>query len=285
MKDECPVPKGILVIVGGKENKGAEELDTKESPKDFKRLEILRKFVELSEKEHPVIEVITSATSEPDESFDEYRQVFEELKVSTVGHIHHNSRAEVLEDALTERIDQADCVFFAGGDQLKYTSLYGGSTFLTHLKKRYIYEKIVVGGTSAGAMALSTPMIYAGNEEVQELGGEIKVTTGLEFLKDVCVDTHFVNRGRFVRMAQVIVTNPTCIGVGIGEDTGLVVRKGLEAEVIGSGLIIIIEGFNISEANIEEFIQIKPISIRDLKVHILSNGDLYVIPQCNPPHK
>jgi cyanophycinase len=143
---------------------------------------------------------------------------------------------------------------------------------------------LVIAGTSAGAMALSTPMMFAGNDEVQEIGGEIKITTGLEFIKDVCVDTHFTNRGRFIRMAQVVMTNPNCIGIGIGEDTGLVVRKGLEGEVIGSGLIIIIEGFHIGETNVNDFLDKKPIVIRDLKVHILASGSTYHIPQYNPPH-
>ena len=131
----------------------------------------------------------------------------------------------------------ADAIFFAGGDQLLLTSLYGGSPFLTLLKERYIHHKFVIAGTSAGAMALSTPMIYAGNKDVQEVSGEIKVTTGLEFLKDVSVDTHFVQRSRFVRLAQVIATNPGCLGMGIEEDTAVVVRRGVEAEVAGVFLI------------------------------------------------
>jgi cyanophycinase len=188
------------------------------------------------------------------------------------------------DEALLDRVKQADGIFFAGGDQLKYTSIYGGTRFLLELKDRYIHDKIVIAGTSAGAMAMSTPMIYAGNDEVQELGGMIKVTTGLEFLKDVCIDTHFVHRGRFVRMAQVIVTNPTCIGMGIEEDTAIVVRNGLEAEVVGTGTVIIIEGFGITETNIEDFANEKPISIRDMKVHILSGGNKYLISQVNPPH-
>jgi cyanophycinase len=248
-------------------------------------MEILKTFVELSGKPNPAIEVITSASEQGEESFEDYRKAFEELKVSNVGHIHHNSREEVLVNGLTERIEKADAVFFAGGDQLKYTSRYGGTHFLTRLKERYIYDKIVVGGTSAGAMMLSTPMIYAGSDEVQEIGGEIKITMGLEFLKDVCIDTHFTNRGRFVRMAQVIVTNPSCIGIGIGEDTAIVVRDGLDAEVIGSGLVIVIDGFFIGQTNVDDFLDKKPVTIRDLKVHILSCGSHYNIPQCNPPHK
>lgn len=285
MSKECPIPAGTLLIIGGKENKGAEEPEDKEKSKDFERFGILKTFIELTGKKNPVIEVVTSASSEGEESFEDYRKAFEELTVESIGHIHHNSREEVLANGLIERIEKADGVFFAGGDQLKYTSRYGGTHFLTRLKERYIYEKIVIGGTSAGAMTLSTPMIYAGSDEVQEIGGEIKITTGMEFLKDVCIDTHFVNRGRFVRMAQVIVTNPSCIGIGIGEDTAIVVRKGLEAEVVGSGLIIVIEGFHIGKANVDDFLTKKPVSIRNLNVHILSNGDQYTIPQCNPPHR
>lgn len=285
MAKECPTPAGTLLVIGGKENKGADKPEDKEKSSDFERLGVLKTFIELTGKKNPAIEVVTSASAEGDASFEEYRKAFEELKVESVGHIHHNSREEVLANGFIERIDKADGVFFAGGDQLKYTSRYGGTPFLTKLKERYIHNKIVVAGTSAGAMTLSTPMIYAGNNEVQEIGGEIKITTGMEFLKDVCIDTHFVDRGRFIRMAQVIVTNPSCIGIGIGEDTAIVVRNGLEVEVIGSGLVIIIDGFQIDKANVDDFLTKKPVSIRNLKVHILAPGDQYVIPQVNPPHR
>jgi cyanophycinase len=143
----------------------------------------------------------------------------------------------------------------------------------------------VSGGTSAGAMAISTPMIYAGNEKVQELGGEIKLTTGLEFLKDVCIDTHFVHRGRFVRMAQVVITNPTCIGIGIEEDTAVVIRDGLQMQVVGTGLVIVTEGFEIRDSSINDFSEDKPVTARDLRVHLLADGDTYLISQLNPPHK
>jgi cyanophycinase len=87
----------------------------------------------------------------------------------------------------------------------------------------------------------------------QQISGQVKIAPGLKFLKDVCIDTHFVDRGRFVRMAQVIATNPTCIGLGIEEDTALIVRNGIETEVIGSGIVIVIEGFHIKDSNILNF--------------------------------
>jgi cyanophycinase len=285
IKNACPVPKGKLLIIGGGENKGEDEAKKKQTPSDFERLQVLKMFIQLTGKVDPVIEIFTSASGEFNESFDEYKKVFEELKISSIGHIHHESRKEVLENvSLIERMEKADALFFAGGNQLKYTFKYGGTPFLTKLKNRYIHEKIVVAGTSAGAMALSTPMIYAGNDEVQELGGMIKVTTGLEFLKDVCIDTHFVQRGRVVRMSQVVLTNPTCIGMGIEEDTAVVVSDGLNVEVIGTGTVIIIDGHFITEGSIEDFTSSVPVSMRDLKMHILSDGDKYEIIQTNPPH-
>lgn len=134
-------------------------------------------------------------------------------------------------------------------------------------------------------MALSTPMIYAGNKDKQQIAREIKITTGLEFLKDVCIDTHFIDRSRFIRMAQVLATNPTSIGIGIEEDTAIIVREGVKAEVIGKGIVTIIEGFYITCSNITQHSDNKPISIQDLKVDLLAGGSLYNIPQMNPPHK
>ncbi|WP_018611475.1 cyanophycinase [Segetibacter koreensis] len=281
VSNPSPVPKGILVIIGGHENKGEELKHNQENSKP----EILETFIKLIGKDNPVVEVITSASCEGDEMFEDYKKAFQKLNVTQIGQIHHQVRKEVLEDELADRVQKADAFFFTGGNQLLLTSLYGGTSFLTHLKERYISEKIVIGGTSAGAMAMSTPMIYAGNKDKQQIAGEIKITTGLEFLKDVCIDTHFIDRSRFVRMAQVLASNPTSIGIGIEENTAVIVREGLKAEVIGKSVVIIIEGFSITSSNITEFSEDKALSIRDLKVHLLPGGSFYDIPQTNPPHK
>ena len=282
--NDSPVPKGILVAIGGHENKG--EGPEKETQMEIPNpLEILKIFVDLVRKESSVIEVITTASEEGAESFQDYQKVFSKLNVSRINHIHHSVRGDVLKDEdLVKRMQKADGFFFTGGDQLKLTSIYGGTDFLFKLKQRYIREKIVIGGTSAGAMALSTPMIYAGNDEVQQITGEIKITTGLELLKDVCVDTHFTDRNRFVRMAQVITSNPSCIGMGISEDTCLIIRNGHEVEVAGSGIVIILDGFHITGSNIIYFNEKAPFAVQNLKMHMLTRGDRYLIPQNNPPH-
>jgi cyanophycinase len=283
-ENNCPVPKGILLIIGGKEDKGKDDANNGDHD-DFEPLKILECFKELINKKDPVIEVITTASGKGEESFADYKQAFHKLKLRHVNHIHHNSREQVLSDDFTERLKQADAFFLSGGDQLLLTSIYGGTTFVTQLKERYINEKVLIAGTSAGAMALSTPMIYAGNKDVQQVNGSIKVTTGLEFLKDVCIDTHFVDRSRFVRMAQVIATNPTCIGIGIEEDTAIVVRDGSKTEVIGNGIVTVIEGFHIRSTNVVDFSEGKMINILDLKVHLLASGYQYDIPLINPPHQ
>jgi cyanophycinase len=281
--NSCPVPNGVLVIVGGHENKG-EKLE-KKVQEAHRSKEILRIFVNLTGKKDATIEVITSGSGEGPESFKDYHAAFSSLGVKQVGHIHHNKRADALKDSeLADRIANADAIYFSGGDQLKITSIYGGTELLLKLKERYIHDKLILGGTSAGAMAFSTPMIFAGSKDMEQIAGEVRVTTGLEFLKDVCIDTHFVDRGRFVRMAQVVATNPTCIGIGIEEDTAIIVRNGLDAEVIGSGVVIVIEGFNITDSNILELGSEESIYIHNLNVNLLSKGNKYQIPRHSPPH-
>ena len=280
-ENHCPVPKGILVVIGGAENKGGEN-DEKNRPGEIK-LEVLENFMRLMKAQKPHVEVITTGgVKDPDGSFREYQKVFNDLGAGVVNHIHHVNRKDVDDVGRAKRLETCDGIFVAGGDQLRITSIYGGTHFLTQLKQRYIHDPIVIGGTSAGAMALSTPMIYAGVGSDQMISGKVSVTTGLEFIRDVCIDTHFVDRGRFVRMAQVIATNPTCIGVGIEEDTCLIIRDGMEAEVIGSGVVIILNGQSLQSSNMEKD---ELITMRGLQVDILAKGEKYSIPQINPPHQ
>jgi len=276
------VPNGTLMIIGGHENKG--EKPEKKVQETHRSREVLADFIQLTGKKEPVVEVITSGSSEGIESFKDYEKAFTALGVKQVGHIHHDKRVEALGSDLNNRIASADAVYFSGGDQLKLTSIYGGTEMLLKLKQRYINDQLILGGTSAGAMAFSTPMIFAGRREVQQIAGEVRVTTGLEFLKDVCIDTHFVDRARFVRMAQVIASNPTCIGIGIEEDTAIIVRNGREAEVTGSGVVIVVEGFNITDSNILNFGSGDSIRIQNLNVSLLSKGSKYQIPQHSPLH-
>lgn len=277
----CPVPNGILMLIGGAEKKVSLDNTHKEGKVD---LSVLEKFVSLIETENPVIELVTTASSsDVEESYEIYKRSFSSIRPCTVNHIHHQNREDINED-VEARINNAHAVFFAGGDQLRLTSIYGGTHFMFLLKQRYIFENLIIAGTSAGAMALSTPMIFYGTGANEMIAGRVKITTGFEFLRDVCVDTHFVERGRFVRMAQVIATNPTNIGLGIEEDTAVIVHDGIKATVVGRGVIIVVDGKRCRDNNIAEFDEEKNITIKDLNVSILSDGDRFEIPQMNPPH-
>ena len=285
---ECPTPKGILIAIGGKENKGQapEEGSNQENNANFVELGILKCFKNELKKENPLIGVIPTASSVPEESAQDYIKAFGELGLTNVKVMDIRSRLDVTNPEYLELIETVDGVMFTGGDQLKLTSIFGGTEFLRIMKYRYTYDNIVIAGTSAGAAALSTPMIYeGGSADGGFLKGEVRITTGLEFLEDVAIDTHFIARGRIVRMTQAIATNPGCIGIGLEEDTAIIVRDGRQIEVIGSGLIVIVDGHQSTETNVHQIETGSPVTMRNLIVHMLGSGDKYELNTTDRLHK
>ena len=285
---ECPTPKGILIAIGGKENKGQapEEGSNQENNANFVELGILKCFKNELKKENPLIGVIPTASSVPEESAQDYIKAFGELGLTNVKVMDIRSRLDVTNPEYLGLIETVDGVMFTGGDQLKLTSIFGGTEFLRIMKYRYTYDNIVIAGTSAGAAALSTPMIYeGGSADGGFLKGEVRITTGLEFLEDVAIDTHFIARGRIVRMTQAIATNPGCIGIGLEEDTAIIVRDGRQIEVIGSGLIVIVDGHQSTETNVHQIETGSPVTMRNLIVHMLGSGDKYELNTTDRLHK
>ena len=271
----CPPPRGILIAIGGHEDKNLAPGSDAEA--EFAPDSILRRFVEELRGKGPVL-VVSIASSEPEEAAKDYVEIFQTLKVERVEVVAFTERIQASDEAALALLDEASGIMFTGGDQLHLTALLGGTPWLRRLKERYTHEEIVIAGTSAGAAAMSTPMIYQGRYNKGMLKDEIHVTTGLQFMHDVAIDTHFVARGRIIRMAQIIATNPGCIGLGLEEDTGVVVREGCEMEVIGSGVVTIVDGRDCSYTNIHLIEPGCPFSIRDLRVHILNAGERYTLP-------
>jgi cyanophycinase len=191
--------------------------------------------------------------------------------------MHIRTRQDTLNPEYLKRVMQCDAVMFSGGNQLRLSVTDGGTEFLSIMKKRYIYEDFVIAGTSAGAMAMSKTMIYEGNATRAHLKGEVKITTGLGFIDSVIIDSHFEKRGRFGRLAQAVATNPSQIGIGLGEDTGMLITEGNKMEAIGSGLVVIIDGHDILHSNIADIPDGNPISIENLKVHFCEKGNGYII--------
>jgi cyanophycinase len=273
--------KGYLVAIGGAEDKGVGNLNNLNNASATKRLDffeegILKQIVKLiAHHPDPRIELITTASTMPDEVARMYEAAFEKLGVHNVGHLYIRHREEADSDELVNRTMKCQCIVFSGGDQLRLSTILGGTRLMAKIKKRYQNEAFVVAGTSAGAMAMSTTMIYEGSAAKAHLKGEVKFTNGFGFLADVIIDTHFEKRGRFNRLVQAVAVQPGVLGIGLAEDTGMIVHPGLRTEVIGSGIVTIVNGKNISSTNLGEINDGMPISVEHILVHILSKGEYY----------
>lgn len=272
-------PKGKLIAIGGAEDKGTN-LETGEFHRNnlnFFELGILRRVVQEAGGPSARIEVITTASMIPYEVGENYLNAFGKIGCTNIGLLHIRTRQDAMNDEYIERIRHCDAVMFSGGNQLRLSATDGGTEFLTILKRRYQEENFVIAGTSAGAMAMSNTMIYEGNATRAHLKGEVKITTGLGFLNTVIIDSHFEKRGRFGRLAQAVATNPSCIGIGLGEDTGMLITEGNRMEAIGSGLVMILDGHDILHSNIADIPDGNPISLENLKVHFCEKGNGYLI--------
>ncbi|HUM98467.1 MAG TPA: cyanophycinase [Chitinophagaceae bacterium] len=272
-------PKGKLIAIGGAEDKGTD-LETGEINRNnlnFFELGILRRVVEEAGGSGSHIEVITTASTIPYEVGENYLNAFGKIGCTNVQVMHIRNRQDTMETEFLERIRNCDAVMFSGGNQLRLSVTDGGTEFLSILKKRYQADKFLIAGTSAGAMAMSQTMIYEGNAARAHLKGEVKMTSGLGFINSVIIDSHFEKRGRFGRLAQAVSTNPSTIGIGLGEDTGMLITEGNKMEAIGSGLVVIIDGHDILHSNIADIPDGNPVSIENLKVHFCEKGNGYLI--------
>ncbi len=271
-------PKGKLLAIGGAEDKGTdlESGRITRNNLNFFELGILRRIVEEIGGVDSCIEVITTASMIPQEVGDNYLDAFGKIGCTNINTMHIRNRTDANKDEYKLRLKACKAVMFSGGNQLRLTSVFGGTDFLNILFKRYGEEPdFLIAGTSAGAMAMSNTMIYEGNASSAHLKGEVKITTGLGFMNGVIFDSHFEKRGRFGRLAQAIAANPSSIGIGLGEDTGMLITDGNIMEAIGSGLVMILDGHDITHSNIADIPDGCPISIENLKVHFCEKGNGY----------
>lgn len=270
-------PKGKLISIGGAEDKGTspEPNFAQKQNLHFFELAILSRIISEIGGKDSHIEVITTASMIPEEVGANYMQAFGKLGCTNIGMMHIKNREDVQRKDYIDRILKADGVMFTGGNQLRLSTIFGGTEILRILHERYQNEDFVIAGTSAGAMAMSSTMIYLGGSAEAHLKGAVKITTGLGFIKDVIIDSHFEKRGRFGRLAQAVISNPGCIGIGLGEDTGVLITEGNNMEVIGSGPVVVIDGHEIGFTNIADIPMGTPISAEHMVVHFLTKGNCY----------
>ena len=253
-----PFFHGRLIAIGGNEDKADE-------------LVVLKRVVQEVGKTEYKVGVITTASEEPEQRGKEYHQAFTTLGASGIEILNIKKRAQANDRTLAKTLEDVDLIFLAGGDQLRLTSILGGSRILEAIQNR-LEAGALIAGTSAGAAVFSDTMIYEGRSEEGLIKGRVLTTAGFGFVENIVFDTHFMTRGRIGRLIQIVTTNPTSIGVGIGEDSGVVLKGDGTVEVIGTGQVIIVDGSDIVHSNIMDIEPGGPIAVENVRIHSLVNG-------------
>ncbi len=252
------IKKGHLVIIGGAEDRYGES-------------SILQEVVEIIGGEDARVGILTTATQHPEEVGEEYRAVFLRLGVKRADILNINTRDEANLDDNTRRIMDATGFFFTGGDQLRITSILGGTKAYEALKRSF-HEGTAVIGTSAGASVMSSTMIVEGNSNDAARKCTLKMAPGLSLLEEVIIDQHFDQRGRLGRLLCGVAGNPGVLGIGIDEDTGIHVFPDEYFEVIGNNAVTVIDGKSIKSTNVSETKPDEILAITNASLHILSKG-------------
>lgn len=267
--------KGTLIPIGGNEDKGNTQ--NEQYTLEYVQDGILSRVVKESGGPEALIIVIPTASSIPGEVGDNYLSAFGKLGCTNV-HVMDIRKRE--ESELTENIaliKKADCIMFSGGNQSKITRKIGNTTLHNILLDRYKNDNLVIAGTSAGAMCMSKEMITGGSSTESFIKGAVGMGEGMDFISNLIIDSHFIKRGRFGRLAEAVARFPKHFGIGLAEDTGLVIKDRTTIEVIGSGMVIVFDATKLKHNNQKLLEEGTPMSLVNLKTHVLANGDRFNI--------
>lgn len=253
--------KGTLIIIGGHEDRTGEK-------------KILRAVADRLGDDGKIV-VCTVASSEPESLWEQYESAFRGLGAPHVFRLDIESR----EDAMTPRamriLEGATGVFFTGGDQLKITSQIGDTPLYSRVRE--IFETGgVVAGTSAGASAMSETMLVANNGEASyRIKSSLLMAPGLALAQDLLIDQHFAERGRMARLIGAVTQNPRVLGIGIDENTAIILERQRAFRVLGVGAVYVVDGSKTSYSNIGEEDSDRTLSSFNITVHMLSQGDRF----------
>lgn len=272
--------KGKLILIGGAENKGEKSdkrFDADSNVDNYHENGILKRIIDESvNKEKSRIEILTTASTVPKEIGNDYVKAFSRLKAKNTGILDINTREQAHDPEILEKLKAADVVMVTGGDQMRLTSLLGGTPFLNLLQEKYKNEDFIYAGSSAGAAAASNNMVFQGRSEDALFKGKVRITSGLGLINNIIIDTHFVKRGRIGRLFQSIVANPRLMGLGLEENSALMITGGnAKMEAIGPGMTIVVDGRSIVDSNFNDIDDGEAISIESLTVHVMTKYDVY----------
>jgi cyanophycinase len=249
--------KGALVIIGGAEDREGECL-------------VLREFLRAAGGVKARIAVMTAATSLPKEVGDDYINIFSRLGAESVQVVHTEHRDDSNREASIQIVEQATGIFFTGGDQSRIVDFIKSTPLDDAIHKRH-EQGAVIGGTSAGAAMMPDEMIMGGASVSNPSVDAVTMGPGMGFLPGVVIDQHFAQRGRLGRLLAALVLQPAVLGLGIDEDTAIVVN-GDEFQVIGQGAITVVDETTATHNNLEGLLKDEPIALCGVKLHILPQG-------------
>ncbi|HZK25231.1 MAG TPA: cyanophycinase [Oscillospiraceae bacterium] len=246
---------GQLVIIGGAEDKEGECI-------------ILKRFLSLAGGRKARLVVLSTASADL-HAGEQYNRLFRKLGAADVRVLAIQTREEANQSQYHDGFAESTGIFFTGGDQLRITSILGGSILGSALQESY-RQGAVIAGTSAGASVMSETMLVGGADDATPSKEIIRMAPGLGLLKDVVVDQHFAQRGRIGRLLAMVAHNPYILGVGIDEDTAIVVNDSAEFEVTGSGTVTVLDGREVTHSNVSDSSPAQPLALTNVKVHILA---------------
>lgn len=254
--------QGRLIIIGGHEDKENGS-------------EILTKVAQ--DVGDGKLCIVTVASTVGDELWETYRRVFKELGVKKLSHLDVVHRQESVDHKAYNAVKDASAVFFTGGDQLKITSELGGTLILDRIID--IYKKGgIIAGTSAGASVMGETMMVQGKSDASfRIGSSLKMSPGLGLASNMLIDQHFAERGRIGRLLGATAHNPKYLGIGIDEDTAIVLEDRVGFNVMGSGAVYVLDAHEANGCNISEADEDATLSIFNVKLHLLVKGDQYDI--------
>lgn len=252
---------GNLIIIGGAEDKKGDK-------------EILKRVAKYIDTKNEKLIIATIATQYPEKSYENYKNIFSNLGVENIDKLDISNREEAFKKENIELINDANLLFFTGGDQLRITSMIGGTPVYDAIKNLCINGGLIAG-TSAGASVMSDTMIVEGEDDESPHKCTLKMSPGLGLVNNIIIDQHFAQRGRIGRLLTAIAQNPEVLGIGIDEDTAIVVSDKGTAEVIGSGAVYFIDGSSISYSNVSEQYSDEILSMFNVKIHVLKEGNRF----------
>lgn len=260
--------EGNLIIIGGAEDKKGDK-------------SILKEVCGRLSKDDDILVIATIASEMPEELGYEYKGIFEDLGVKNIRILNIKERKDACDNNNIRTIEDASLIFFTGGDQLRITSLIGGTPLYLEMQRLYENDCTFVG-TSAGASVMSDTMVVTGPDDDSPKKCTLKMAPGLGLIKDVIIDQHFAQRGRIGRLLVAIAENPQILGIGIDEDTAIAVNDNGEFKVLGSGAVYVIDGCNIDYSNVSEQYPDEILSIFNVKLHVLKCGDKFSLANKTP---